>query len=57
MYRLHTNVNSDPMTEVISTRVPDGIAKDLKEIEKEEKTDRAVYPISRKSKDLQCLSD
>jgi len=45
------------MTEVISTRVPDGIAKDLKEIEKEEKTDRAVYPISRKSKDLQCLSD
>ncbi|MEA2090694.1 MAG: UPF0175 family protein [Thermoproteota archaeon] len=30
------------MTEVISTRVPDEVAKDLKEIEKEEKTDRAA---------------
>jgi len=30
------------MTEIISTRVPDDIAKDLKEIEKEEKTDRAT---------------
>ena len=30
------------MTEVISTRIPDEVAKDLKEIEKEEKTDRAT---------------
>jgi len=30
------------MTEIISTRIPDEIAKDLKEIEKEEKTDRAT---------------
>ena len=30
------------MTEIISTRVPDDIAKDLKEIEKEEKSDRAT---------------
>lgn len=30
------------MTEIISTRIPDDIAKDLKEIEKEEKTDRAT---------------
>lgn len=30
------------MTEIISTRVPDEIAKDLKEIEEEEKTDRAT---------------
>jgi len=30
------------MTEVISTRIPDDVAKDLKEIEKEEKTDRAT---------------
>lgn len=30
------------MTEVISTRVPEEIAKNLKEIEKEEKTDRAT---------------
>jgi len=30
------------MTEIISTRIPNDIAKDLKEIEKEEKTDRAT---------------
>lgn len=30
------------MTEVISTRVSDEVAKDLREIEKEEKTDRAT---------------
>jgi len=30
------------MTEVVSTRVPDDMAKDLDEIEKEEKTDRAT---------------
>jgi len=30
------------MTEIISTRVPEDIAKDLKEIEKEEQTDRAT---------------
>jgi predicted HTH domain antitoxin len=30
------------MTEIVSTRVPDNMAKDLKEIEKEEKTDRAT---------------
>jgi predicted HTH domain antitoxin len=30
------------MTEIVSTRVPDDMAKDLKEIEKEEKTDRAT---------------
>ncbi len=30
------------MTEIISTRVPEEIAKTLKEIEKEEKTDRAT---------------
>jgi predicted HTH domain antitoxin len=30
------------MPEIISTRIPDDIAKDLKEIEKEEKTDRAT---------------
>jgi len=30
------------MTEIISTRIPDDIAKDLKEIEKEEQTDRAT---------------
>lgn len=30
------------MTEVISTRIPDEVAKDLEEIEKEEKTDRAT---------------
>jgi predicted HTH domain antitoxin len=30
------------MTEIVSTRVPDGMAKDLEEIEKEEKTDRAT---------------
>lgn len=30
------------MTEIISTRVPDEVAKDLQEIEKEEKTDRAT---------------
>jgi predicted HTH domain antitoxin len=30
------------MTEVISTRVPDEIARDLREIEKEEKADRAT---------------
>jgi len=30
------------MTEIISTRVPEDIAKDLKEIEKEEKIDRAT---------------
>lgn len=30
------------MTEIVSTRVPDNMAKDLEEIEKEEKTDRAT---------------
>jgi hypothetical protein len=30
------------MTEIISTRVPEDISRDLKEIEKEEKTDRAT---------------
>jgi len=30
------------MTEIVSTRVPDDMAKDLEEIEKEEKTDRAT---------------
>jgi len=30
------------MTEIISARVPDEMARDLKEIEKEEKTDRAT---------------
>ncbi len=30
------------MTEIISTRIPSEIAKDLKEIEEEEKTDRAT---------------
>ena len=30
------------MTEIISTRVPDEMAKDLKEIEEEEETDRAA---------------
>jgi predicted HTH domain antitoxin len=30
------------LTEIVSTRLPDDIAKDLKEIEKEEKTDRAT---------------
>ena len=30
------------MTEIVSTRVPDDLAKDLEEIEKEEKTDRAT---------------
>jgi len=30
------------MTEVISTRVPDKLAQDLKEIEKEEQSDRAT---------------
>ncbi|MEM2921814.1 MAG: UPF0175 family protein [Candidatus Bathyarchaeia archaeon] len=30
------------MTEIVSTRVPEEIAKDLKEIEKEEKMDRAA---------------
>ena len=30
------------MTEIVSTRVPDNMAKDLKEIEKEEKADRAT---------------
>lgn len=30
------------MTEIISTRIPDEVARDLKEIEKEEKTDRAT---------------
>jgi len=30
------------VTDVVSTRVPEDIAKDLKEIEKEEKTDRAT---------------
>ena len=30
------------MTEIISTRIPDKVARDLKEIEKEEKTDRAT---------------
>jgi predicted HTH domain antitoxin len=31
-----------PVTEIISARIPDDIAKDLKEIEKEERTDRAT---------------
>lgn len=30
------------MTEVISTRIPNDVAKDLKKIEEEEKTDRAT---------------
>ncbi len=30
------------MTEIVSTRVPDDMAKDLSEIEKEEKADRAT---------------
>jgi len=30
------------MTEIVSTRVTDNMAKDLEEIEKEEKTDRAT---------------
>lgn len=30
------------MTEIVSTRVTDSMAKDLEEIEKEEKTDRAT---------------
>lgn len=30
------------MTEIISTRIPDSVARDLEEIEKEEKTDRAT---------------
>lgn len=30
------------MTEIVSTRVPDDMAKDLEEIEKEEKADRAT---------------
>ena len=30
------------MTEIVSTRVPDNMAKDLEEIEKEEKADRAT---------------
>lgn len=30
------------VTEVISARIPDEVAKDLKEIEKEEKSDRAT---------------
>lgn len=30
------------MTEIVSTRVPDDMAKDLEEIEKEENTDRAT---------------
>jgi len=42
MYRLHINVDDDVMTEVISTRVPNEIARDLREIEKEEKADRAT---------------
>ena len=32
----------NPMTEIVSTRVTDSMAKDLAEIEKEEKTDRAT---------------
>jgi len=42
MYRLHMNVDDENMTEVISTRVSEEIARDLKEIEREEKTDRAT---------------
>ncbi|MEM2094592.1 MAG: UPF0175 family protein [Candidatus Bathyarchaeia archaeon] len=42
MYRLQTNVNIGTLTEIISTRIPDEMAKDLKEIESEEKTDRAT---------------
>jgi len=30
------------MTEIVSTRIPDSVARDLEEIEKEEKTDRAT---------------
>lgn len=36
------NVDDEDMTEVISTRVSEEIARDLKEIEREEKTDRAT---------------
>jgi predicted HTH domain antitoxin len=30
------------MSEIVSTRIPDEVARDLKEIEEEEKTDRAT---------------
>lgn len=30
------------MTEIVSTRVPEDMAKDIEEIEKEEKSDRAT---------------
>ncbi len=42
MYRLQLNVSGELLTEVISTRVPEQLAKDLKEIEEEEKADRAT---------------
>jgi predicted HTH domain antitoxin len=42
MYCNHSIVYGDSVTEVISTRIPDKLAKDLKEIEKEEESDRAT---------------
>lgn len=42
MFRLRLNVDGDFVTEIISTRVPEEIARDLKEIEEEEKADRAT---------------
>jgi len=42
MYRIHSFVYGDSVTEVISTRIPDKLARDLKEIEKEEESDRAT---------------
>lgn len=42
MYRIHSNVYRFKMTQIISTRIPDEVAKDLKEIEKQEESDRAT---------------
>lgn len=42
MYRLQLNVNGEFVTKIISTRVSEQIAKDLKEIEEDEKADRAT---------------
>jgi len=42
MYRLLANVNDPLMTEIISTRIPDDVVRELEEIEKEEKTDRGT---------------
>jgi len=42
MYRLRINVNGIFMGEIVSTRIPEEIAKILKEIEEEEQTDRAT---------------